>query len=413
MHYKKRGSCERISLDDCDGRFLAQPLKADHDVPPFNRSPYDGFALRAGDTIEASRNNPLAFEVIDEIGAGSVSHYELRSMEAIRIMTGAQIPRNADCVIMLELVQEKKHSDGRPYIILKRPLREGENISFQGEDAQLGTTLINQGEKINPGIKALLATFGYNEVPCVTPPLVGIITTGSELLQPEEDLVPGKIRNSNGYMIEAQIARAGGQHKRYGSVSDQFEDLLTIVKRAMADCDIVITTGGVSVGDYDYMPMVYQALGAELLFNKIAMRPGSVTSCAQKDGKLFFGLSGNPSACYVGFELYVRPYIRYWLYSNKPYLKKITGKMKTDFSKANPFSRFVRCKLSIENGHVYANPVGLDKSGVVTSLAWADCLAILPGGTKGFTVEDSADILLLEDQEGSEDPWREPRFSKL
>lgn len=413
MHFKKRGSFEKVSLDDCDGRFLAQPLKADHDVPPFNRSPYDGFALRASDTIGASRENPLTFEVVDEIGAGSVSHYELGSMESIRIMTGAQIPQNADCVIMLELVQEKKHSNGRQYIVLKRPLQKGDNISFQGEDAKLGTSLIKQGEKINPGVKALLATFGYPEVPCVKPPLVGIITTGSELLRPEEDLVPGKIRNSNGYMIEAQIVRAGGLYKRYGSVSDQFKDLLSIVKKAMTECDIVITTGGVSVGDYDYMPKVYQSLGAELLFNKIAMRPGSVTSCAQKDGKLFFGLSGNPSACYIGFELYVRPYIRYWLYSSKPYLKKITGKLKSDFPKANPFSRFVRCKLSIENGHVYANPVGLDKSGVVTSLAWADCLAVLPGGTKGFAVEDSVEILMLEDQEGSEDPWIESRFSKL
>ncbi|MBS4199395.1 molybdopterin molybdotransferase MoeA [Bacillus sp. FJAT-49732] len=411
MQYKKHGEIEIVSLDDCDGRFLAEPLVADHDVPPFNRSPYDGFALRAVDTKNASRDNPLSLKVIDEIGAGHVSEFEVGHMEAIRIMTGAQIPKGSDSVVMLELVKEEKRSEGT-LITIKRSLKEGENISFQGEDTKKGNPLIDRGVAINPGIKALLATFGYSNVKVSRRPLIGIIATGSELLNPDEELVPGKIRNSNGYMIESQILRAGAQYKRYASISDNLDKLYETIKLALDECDILITTGGVSVGDYDYLPEIYRRLGANLLFNKIAMRPGSVTSCAEKDGKLLFGLSGNPSACYIGFELFVRPYIRTWLCSERPYLRTISGTLKNDFSKPNPFSRFVRGKIVYENGNVFVEPVGLDKSGVVTSLAWADCLMILPGGTRGYMNGDQIELLLLEDQQGSEKPWVEAKFSK-
>ncbi|MCR2820131.1 molybdopterin molybdotransferase MoeA [Lederbergia panacisoli] len=411
MQHKKIGGTLTISLDDCDGRFLAEPLIADHDVPPFDRSPYDGFALRSIDTKDASRDTPLTFQVVDEIGAGQVSIHHIGHMEAVRIMTGAQIPIGADCVMMLELVKEEQNNNGT-FITIKRPLKKGDNISFQGEDTKKGTPLIERGVVINPGIKALLATFGYSKVNVSSRPLIGIIATGSELLDPDEDLVPGKIRNSNGFMIESQILQAGARYKRYGSISDNLDNLYETINQALIECDILITTGGVSVGDYDFLPEIYRRLGANLLFNKIAMRPGSVTSCAEKDGKLLFGLSGNPSACYIGFELFVRPYIRYWLRSEKPFLRTISGTLKNDFPKPNPFSRFVRGKILFKDGAVFVEPVGLDKSGVVTSLAWADCLIILPGGTRGYMKGDHVEILLLDDQQGSDVPWVEAKFSK-
>ncbi len=412
MEYKKRGDGETVSILECDDRYLYAPLIADHDVPPFDRSPYDGFALKAKDTENASRDTPLLFEVIDEIGAGQVSLKMVGRLEAVRIMTGAQIPDGADCVIMLELVKEVTEG-GKKYIEIKRTLHEGDNVSYQGEDAQKGSPLIDKGERVTPGIKALLATFGYSNVKVAQKPTVGIIATGSELLRPEDDLVPGKIRDSNGYMIESQVLRTGGLYKKYDNCADDLEALYKVMVAALEECDIVITTGGVSVGDFDYLPEIYKRLGAKLLFNKIAMRPGSVTSCAEIDGRLLFGLSGNPSACFVGFELFVKPYLRYWMHSDRPYTRFITGELNSDFPKPNPFSRFVRGKLSYKDGRVYAEPVGLDKSGVVTSIAWADCLIILPGGTRGYQAGDSVDLILLEDQQGSGVPWQERKLSKL
>lgn len=411
MEYKHRGEEELVSIHECDDRYLSEPLIADHDVPPFDRSPYDGFALRSGDTGNASRENPLLFEVIDEIGAGQVSLRKVGHQEAVRIMTGAQIPDGADCVIMLELVKEITEN-GKKYIEVKRHLQEGDNISFQGEDTQKGNPLIDKGERINPGIKALLATFGYSQVKVARKPTVGIIATGSELLRPEDQLEPGKIRDSNGYMIESQVLRTGAVYKKYENCADDLESLYDAMVTALLECDILITTGGVSVGDFDYLPEIYKRLGAKLLFNKIAMRPGSVTSCAEINGRLLFGLSGNPSACYVGFELFVKPYLRYWMHSERPYTRYITGELKVDFPKPNPFSRFVRGKISYEAGKIFAEPVGLDKSGVVTSIAWADCLIILPGGTRGYQSGDEVDLILLEDQQGSGVPWKERKFSK-
>lgn len=410
MDWKQRGSIEWVSIDECDNRFLGEPIHADHDVPPFDRSPYDGFAIRSNDTIHASSNSPIKLEVIDEIGAGQVSLFSVGPLQAIRIMTGAAIPHGADSVIMLELVKEEEF-EGKKMIIIKRRIKRGENISFQGEDARQGQSLIQKGTLINPGIKALLATFGYDRVPVIKRPIIGVIATGSELLNVNEPLEPGKIRNSNGYMIESQIYRAGGSTKKYENRADEVESLYTAIKTALSECDFIITTGGVSVGDFDYLPEIYKRLEAKVLFNKIAMRPGSVTTVANIKGKLLFGLSGNPSACFVGFELYVRPIIRYWLHSKNPYLRKAKATLLNDFTKPNPFSRFVRSKIIFENDRIFVEPVGLDKSNIVTSIAWANCLMILPGGTRGFQKGDIVDILLLEDQTGSEDPWEENQMS--
>lgn len=168
----------------------------------------------------------------------------------------------------------------------------------------------------------------------------------------------------------------------------------------MDKVDFLITTGGVSVGDYDYLPAIYEKLGANVLCNKIAMRPGSVTTIAEYNGQLLFGLSGNPSACYVGFELFTRPIIREFLHTSTPFLKKEVAILGADFRKANPFDRFVRGQLRFKNGRLIANPIGLDKSNVVSSLGQADILIQLPGGTRGYEAGMEVSVILLDDQEG-------------
>ncbi|WP_047986045.1 molybdopterin molybdotransferase MoeA [Ornithinibacillus californiensis] len=400
MNYKKNGSVQLLSIEDSYGHFLGQDLIADHDVPFFDRSPYDGFAIRAADTQGASRENPITFEVIGEIGAGSVFEGDVGDYQAVRIMTGAQIPESCDAVVMLELTNEFK-DNGKSYFDLKRSSKVGQNISFTGEDAKKGTILAPKGTYINPGIVALLATFGYKKVPVCVKPKIGIIATGSELLEVDQPLEPGKIRNSNAYMVHAQVKRAGGEPIYLGQFNDDFDMCFKQVSEALDKVDLLITTGGVSVGDYDYLPAIYEKLGANVLFNKIAMRPGSVTTVAEFNGKLLFGLSGNPSACYVGFELFTRPIIREYLHMNKPFLKKEIGILGADFNKANPFDRFVRGQLRFENGSLIANPVGLDKSNVVSSLGLANILIQLPGGTKGYEAGMEVSLILLEDQEGA------------
>lgn len=236
-------------------------------------------------------------------------------------------------------------------------------------------------------------------------PVVGLFATGSELLDVTDPIEPGKIRNSNSYMISSQINRVGAEVLYFGKLVDTLDTSLEAIEKALDKVDILITTGGVSVGDFDLLPDIYERLGAEVLFNKVGMRPGSVTTIAALKNKILFGLSGNPSACYVGFELFVRPIVRTMLFSDKPHLQRVQAKLGADFKKANPFSRFVRTKLTFQDGQLTVVPSGKDKSNIITSLAASDSLTLLPGGTRGFEEGDKVEVLLLEDQEGSVWPW--------
>ncbi|SDQ65580.1 molybdopterin molybdotransferase MoeA [Virgibacillus salinus] len=398
-NHRHQGCTEYISINDCDNRSLGENIVASHAVPPFNKSPYDGFAFSSEDTLHAGLNNPVEFDVVEHIGAGQVPTIRLEQGQATRIMTGAKIPEGADCVAMFEVCKTYEKNN-MACMSIKRTMKAGQNIIEEGSEVSEGEKLIKRGTLINPGVKALLATFGYSEVKVAKKPVVGVIATGTELLDVNEPLQPGKIRNSNAYMIESQILRAGAEYKYFGKLADEFEPSYQTIKQALEEVDILITTGGVSVGDFDLMPAIYEKLGASILFNKVAMRPGSVTTVASNGNKLLFGLSGNPSACYVGFELFVRPIIHHSLFSKTPYLKRINATLADDFPKPNPFTRFVRNYITYENGKISARLAGVDKSNVVTSLAHTTGLMMLPGGTRGFKSGDEVEVLLLNSSEG-------------
>ncbi|WP_368654668.1 gephyrin-like molybdotransferase Glp [Ornithinibacillus sp. 4-3] len=401
MKHKKNGEIETISFHECDYRRLAEPIIADNPIPAFDKSPYDGFALRAEDTLFASPDNPIEFEVIDHIGAGIVSDKTLEKGQAVRIMTGAEIPKGADCVAMFEVCQQWEDAD-KKYMAITSKFEPGTNIIEKGSEVVAGQVLVEAGVLIDAGVKALLATFGYAEVKVAKQPVIGVIATGTELLDVHEALEPGKIRNSNAYMVCSQILRSGAKYQYLGKLADDFQTGYDTIKVALNKVDVLITTGGVSVGDFDLMPAILKELGAEILFNKIAMRPGSVTTVAVIDNKFLFCLSGNPSACYVGFELFTRPIIQTLLYNKRPYLKRIKATFVDDLPKANPFTRFVRTYIAYEEGKVCAKLAGMDKSNVVSSLAHTNALMMLPGGTSGYTSGDKVEVLLLNDMEGQE-----------
>lgn len=403
MTYKRKGSIERVSITESYGRYLGEDIIADQNVPHFNKSLYDGFAVRAQDCVEVSNEHSVEFEVVGEIGAGSVFEEELKPFQAVRIMTGAQVPHSCDAVVMLE-VTKSYEKEGKTYMALSRRASKWEHIALKGEETKKGDVLVSKGTRINPGVTAFLATFGYADVAVVKQPIVGVLTTGSELLDVNEPLEPGKIRNSNSYMALAQIVRSGGIPKYLGKLEDDFDRCYEAVEKALEEVDILLTTGGVSVGDYDYLPAIYKKLGANVLFNKIAMRPGSVTTVAERNGQLLFGLSGNPSACYVGFELFVRPIVRSFLHSPAPHLHKTKAVLNGRFKEPNAFTRMVRGEITDEGGRLLVTPVGMDKSGAISSLAAANGLIVLPGGEHGYDRGIEVDVLHLE-KEGTSSLW--------
>ncbi|MUV36303.1 Molybdopterin molybdotransferase [Lentibacillus sp. JNUCC-1] len=399
MAHKQKGEFEYVDISLCDNRHLAEGIVATYPIPAFDKSPYDGFAFKAADTSGASPDSPVTFQVVDHIGAGHLPEATLQSGQATRIMTGAQIPDGADCVAMFERC-DTFEKNNHTYMSVTSETKPGDNIIKTSSEISEGEQLLSEGTIINPGVKALLATFGYKQVKVAKQPLVGVIATGTELLEVDEPLEPGKIRNSNAYMIAAQVKRAGAVFKYYGQLPDELEPSMKIIDKALEEVDILVTTGGVSVGDFDLMPAIYEQLGADVLFNKVAMRPGSVTTVAVKGNQILYGLSGNPSACYVGFELFARPLIRHRLYSKSPFHNRGKAVLKDDFPKSNPFTRFVRTYVEIEKSTLTVRLAGIDKSNVVSSLPFTTSLMVLPGGTEAYKAGDEAEVLLLEDTDG-------------
>ena len=391
---------EVVSLSDAYNRILAESILAKHDIPHFDRSAMDGFAVRAEDTVGATGDNRISFKVVDHIGAGHVSKITVGKNEAVRIMTGAALPDGADTVVMFEQARELDDT-----FSVRKTFEKGENVSFKGEDAKIGTELANPGSLIHPGVIALLATLGYGKVTVSKKPVVGLLSTGTELLDVNDELEPGKIRNSNGWMIEAQLKRMGIECRSYGMQSDDLESCYETVVQAQKETECLNTTGGVSVGDFDLIPAIYERLGAEVLFNKIAMRPGSVTTVAVTEKHILFGLSGNPSACFSGFELLVRPVLLKMMGSTKPYLPQTKAVLQEDFVKANPFTRFIRATFENTTDGAIVTPAGFNKSNAVSSLAKCNAIIVLPSGTKGFTAGIEVDVLLLGYEEG-EAEWK-------
>lgn len=386
---------EVIDLSKSYGFILAEPILAKHDVPPFDRSRYDGYAIRSVDSINASGNKQISFQVIDKIGAGQMSTQKVGENEAIRIMTGAAIPKGADAVVMLEQTTQNDQT-----FTISQPFKPFENFSFQGEDVKKGEEILSKGQKIHPGTIALLATFGYEKVEVTKKPKVGILCTGTELLSVTEELQPGKIRNSNGPMIEAQLTRMGIDSINYGILPDNLDDCLNIVKQALCETEMVITTGGVSVGDFDYLPVIYKQLNAEVLFNKIAMRPGSVTTCAIAKGKLLFGLSGNPSSCFTAFELFTRPALQKMMGNGKLFLPHTKAFLTEDFTIPNPYTRFIRSVYRVQGNAANITSAGFNESNAVSSIAKGNAFMVLPGGTRDFQKGDLVDVLLLGYEDG-------------
>lgn len=395
-HTRKRMETESVALHDAYGRILAEPIVAQHDVPPFNRSAYDGYAIRAVDSEHASSEHPATFRVIGEIGAGHVGEQALQIGEAYRIMTGAILPPNADAIIMLEDTEETV--DG---FSIKKRFYSDDNISFQGEDAQKGEELIEAGSVIHPGTIALLATFGYAKVTVAKRPKVQIVSTGTELLAVDEPLVQGKIRNSNGPMLQGQLDRMGVPYESLGMMEDDLDACTTLISDALSAADMVITTGGVSVGDYDYLPEIYRRLGAKVLFDKVMMRPGSVTTVAVLGDKLLFGLSGNPSACFTGFELFTRPALLTMMGCNTPYMPRMRAVLGEDFPKKNPFTRFVRALWYMDGEVATVVPAGFNKSNAVSSIARGNGIIVLPSGSSGYLTGAEVDVLLLGQEVGA------------
>jgi molybdopterin molybdotransferase len=385
---------EEVALAQSFGRRIAVDAVAGEPVPHFRRSGMDGYAIRAEDTANAATDNSVTFDVVEHIPCGAVPKATITSGTAARIMTGAMLPEGADAVVMLEMTETRQDGE-HTTVSVKRTVASGANVSPVGSDVSEGELLLPRGSRIGAAETALLATLGMASVPVYRKPKVALLATGTELLVPDAPLVPGKIRNSNSYMLSAQVTDAGGVPEIIRSVPDRLELLSGLVEELMESYDLLITTGGVSVGDYDIMTDFLYEWGGTLLFNKLMMRPGSPTSAAVRDGKLLFALSGNPGACFAGFELLVRPTMYAMQGDARPEAASSLAVLECDFPKVNAYPRFIRGRRRTEKGIVYASPLGEDRSSRLLPGLGADCFIVIPPGGQGLSKGELVEVLPL------------------
>nr|WP_330218822.1 molybdopterin molybdotransferase MoeA [Brevibacillus choshinensis] len=308
-------------------------------------------------------------------------------------MTGAMVPQKADAVIMLEMTDDFEEQ-GITYITIKKEIHPGQNLTPIGQITK-GDCVLQKGVEIRAGEIALLATFGLSYVKVYKRPTIAIFATGSELLPLEAPLCSGKIRNSNSYMLAALIQEAGGIPLLMGSIPDEADKAQALILEAFSAADFVITSGGVSVGDYDILVDIFQNWEGKMLFNKVAMRPGSPTTAGVWNDQFLFALSGNPGACFVGFELFVRPVILGMQGIQNRYMRDFTAFLGEDFKKVNAFPRYVRGKSYISDGKVFVKPAGIDQSSVTVSIKDSDCLIKIPPGSKGMLQGELVSVLLI------------------
>lgn len=381
---------EQIPLPAALGRVLGEDVVSGRDIPPNDNSSMDGYALRAEDTAGASHSAPLTLRVIEDVPAGYLPKTKVKAGEAIRIMTGAPIPEGADAVLQVELT-ERAGDDVRIFV----SLNARDNIRFAGEDVKKGDSVIARGNIIRPAEAGMLAALGRPFICVYRRPVVAIFATGDELLEIDEPLSPGKIVNSNSYALTAQVLECGGIPLNLGIAKDTKEDL-TAKFRAALHADVIISSGGVSVGDYDFVKDVIIELGSDMKFWRVAMRPGRPFAYGTLGGKPLFALPGNPVSSMVSFEQFVRPALLKMMGHRDLFRRSVQAVLKETVSDKGGFRYFLRAHVRLEDGRYTVTTTGEQGSGILNSMVLANGLLVIPPNLSRLEKGDMVTVQLID-----------------
>lgn len=367
---------EKVPLEKIGGRILAQDLIAAECVPSFDRSPYDGYAFRSEDVRHASADVPVVLRVLEEVPAGAVPSAVVTEGTAVKVMTGTPIPAGADAVSKYEVTRYTEDT-----VTVFSPAHPGENIIRAGEDVKEGEILARKGETIDAGLAGTLAAQGITQPTVYRMPRVGILSTGSEIAETESGLGQGKIRNANRYALSAALKAMGCQSVYLGLAGDSVQEICGLIRRGLRECDAVISTGGVSVGDYDLTAEAMEQAGAEMLFRGISAKPGMACAYGVKDRKLLCGLSGNPAAAMCNFYAVAMPALRKLAGCRAPLPEEIRVTLSAGFPKKSPYTRLLRGRLCFRNGRVWMELPESQGNAVLSSSIGCSVLAVVPAGS--------------------------------
>jgi len=393
-HIKVLGM-ERVSLQDSLGAVLAEDIIAPFNVPPLDNSAMDGYAVKAEDLQSASEQNPAKLKISGELPAGYQSKDLLKKGEALRIMTGAPVPEGADTVVM----QEDTCAGSGTVEVFKK-IKPGTNIRKAGEDIAEGQILFKKGTRIRPAHIGTLASIKRAIVSVYQRPRVAILSTGDELVDIDGDNSDGKIVSSNTYSLFALVKENGGIPVNLGIGRDTKEALKEKFLEGL-NSDIILSSGGVSVGDYDFVKDVLQELGLDMKFWKVSMRPGQPLAFGMIEGKPAFGLPGNPVSAMVSFEQFVRPAIRKMTGYQNLFRSLITGVAKEELKVRKGKKHFIRCVVTIEEGQYTVSTTGAQGSGMLTSMASANGLMVVPEDRDCVNPGDAVKVQILDSEFGA------------
>lgn len=390
-------SIELVPVLDAVGRVAAADLTSDIDISPFAHSAMDGFAVHYDELDAASPETPVEMDVIAEVAAGDMYEGPVEVGQCVRIMTGAPLPDAVDAVVKYEIVDVVR-GDGKlgSRVAFTAPTKARNNVREAGEEAKAGEIVVGTGEVIGSAGVGFLAGCGIVEVPTHRGPRVAIISIGSELVDPTEVPSPGKIRNSNSYALAACAQSAGAVPTILPIVEDTQEALAAAVLAAANEYDFVVTSGGASNGDFDFIKPVVESLG-ELLMTTVNIRPGKAQTFGVVNGTPVFGLPGNPAAAYVGFELIIRPALRKmqgYTHFERPI---VMAKLSRDYKKKDPRRIFLRSTLyRNDEGDYVVAPAKNQSSGLFGVIQRSNCMAIMPEGLESRTAGSMIECILLD-----------------
>jgi molybdopterin molybdotransferase len=387
------GEEERPILD-CLGQVLAEDIYSPINVPPMDNTAMDGYAVRSSDTLGASQQSPKLLQVIDTVPAGSITKKRITTGMAVRIMTGAPIPSGADSVVRFEDTDESPRKETITEIGILREVKAGADIRRTAEDIALGSLVLTAGTVIRPSEVGVLASLGRSTVKVFRRPVVAILATGNELVDINQLLTPGKIYNSNSYSIAAQVRHYGGIPQIIGVSLDTEDSLVAKIGMAL-NSDMLITTGGVSMGDYDVVKDILAREG-EIVFWQVRMKPGKPLAFGRIKEVPHLGLPGNPVSSMITFELFARPAILKMM--GKKDLAKPTVEAVIENPMVNSDGRriFARAVVTKRNGHYFARLTGPQGSGILTSMTLANGLVIVPEDKTNVANGDTVQVMMLD-----------------
>ncbi len=392
LAYTKALGSEQVGLLDSLGRYLHSDIVADIDNPPFDNSAVDGFAVLSSDIRTASAQSPVTLRLLPPVFAGGGQSVAMTSGYCVRTMTGAPIPPGADAMVMIEDAAESAGN----FIEFRLPANAGDNIRLRGNDVICGEVVLRSGSKVNSASISMLAAMGQSKVLCFRRPRVAVFSSGDELVGIDKTPEFGKIRDSNRYTLAAMVLSAGAELLSHETIPDSLEETIFQLELAVRDgADVIITSGGVSVGDRDYIKPAIEKLG-ELNLWRVSMKPGKPLAFGKIEKSLLFGLPGNPVSTQVTFELFVRPALHKMSGCQAPVRQSVYATLATDLERTPGRQEYIRCRLSTVNGQYVADPTGPQGSGALKSMVGANALIIVPSETEKMSINELVTVMPLD-----------------